>query len=93
MGAVSAITAAMSDEVQREIALIYRQILEVGIVGPEDDIFSLGGDSLQAVRIALEIEQRFNVSIPVDVMEGSGRVREVAEWVKTQLVSQVGASE
>jgi acyl carrier protein len=70
-------------ETEREVAQVFAQMLEVEWVSPEDDIFSLGGDSFEAVRIALELEYRFNVEFPVELLETAGRVRDLAAWIDT----------
>ena len=54
---------------ERRVAEIYAAMLEVSDVSADDDIFSLGGDLLQAVRIALEIEREFNLTPTLERME------------------------
>ena len=66
------------------ICAIYARLLALDRVDPDDDPYSLGCDSQQAVRIALEIEKQFGVDIPLEIMEASGVVREVAAWVDEQ---------
>ena len=73
---------------EEEICAIYARLLALDHVAPTDDLYALGCDSQQAVRIALEIERRFGVDIPLDIMEASGVVREVAGWVDQQQVRQ-----
>ena len=74
----------MSESTERQVAEIYQAILDLEQVLPSDDIFSLGGDSLQAVRIALEIELRFKVSLPIELLESSGGVSQIAAWLDAQ---------
>jgi acyl carrier protein len=70
---------------ERRVAEIYAAMLEVSDVSADDDIFSLGGDSLQAVRIALEIEREFNLAPTLERMEESSRIRDLAAWIDTQM--------
>jgi enterobactin synthetase component F len=45
---------------QRRLAAIYSDLLEVdGVLGPEDDFFALGGDSLSAVQLMIAIRQHW----------------------------------
>ena len=66
---------------EREVAQVFADILELEWVSPEDDIFALGGDSFEAVRIALELERRFRVEFPVELLESACRVRDLAAWL------------
>jgi acyl carrier protein len=75
---------SFANETEREVAQVFAEILDLQWVSPEDDIFSLGGDSFEAVRIALELEYRFSVEFPVELLESAGRVRELAAWINAQ---------
>ena len=48
---------------------------------PDDNVYSLGGDSLQAVKVAVELERHFGVAIPPDLWESALIIRELAEWL------------
>ena len=76
-------------DTERRVAEIYAAMLEVGDVSADDDIFSLGGDSLQAVRIALEIEREFNLAPTLERMEELSRICDLAAWIDAQ--TQAGA--
>jgi acyl carrier protein len=68
-------------ETEKEVAGIYAKILGLEWVNAADDIFELGGDSLQAVQIALALERHFEISLPVETLESSSRVCDVANWI------------
>jgi acyl carrier protein len=58
-------------------------------VGAEDDFFSLGGDSLRALRIASRANDAFGVSLtPRDVLV-SRTVAALAELVEEQVLSEL----
>jgi len=63
------------------VAHIFAEFLGLEFVEAEDDVFSLGGDSMEAVRIALQIERDFDVKLPIDLLEHSGTVRDVAALI------------
>ena len=50
-----------------EIALseIWREVLDVGSVGRDDDFFALGGHSLTAAQLAMRVKQRLGVTVPI----------------------------
>jgi acyl carrier protein len=71
-------------QTERKVAEVYARILELKWVTREDDIFSLGGDSVQAVRIALELERLFDIQLPIELLESDGRVRDIAAWIDAE---------
>jgi acyl carrier protein len=75
---------SFASETERQVAQIFAEILELQWVSPEDDIFTLGGDSFEAVRIALELEHRFNIELPIELLETATRVRDLAAWIDSQ---------
>jgi len=52
------------NQLESTVADIWRKLLEQE-VGIHDDFLDLGGDSIQAGLISLEIRERFNVEIPI----------------------------
>jgi len=56
-------------ETEKRLADIWRQVLDMDIVGNLDDFFDLGGDSFAATALAAEIEARFGVRFaPGDII-------------------------
>jgi hypothetical protein len=66
---------------EAELAAIWREILGVSDIGPDDSFFDVGGDSLSAVTVALRAEQ---AGLPADVLhrmfEGHS-LREIAAGI------------
>lgn len=50
---------------ETRLAEIWRRTLQRASVAPGDDFFDLGGDSLMAVGLFLEIEREFGVTLPI----------------------------
>jgi len=69
------------DPLLREVARIFEQVIGIAGAMPDDNVASLGGDSLQAVNIALELETRFRVAIPTEIFKGMLAIRELAQWI------------
>ncbi len=67
---VTAPAAALSND-EAELAELWGQALGCS-VGPDDDFFDLGGNSLLAVRLIHEVERRWGLTIPVSAMLGGG---------------------
>jgi acyl carrier protein len=76
--------ASFANETECEVAKVFAEILELQWVTADDDIFTLGGDSFEAVRVALELEHRFCVEFPVELLESAARVRDLAAWINAQ---------
>jgi acyl-coenzyme A synthetase/AMP-(fatty) acid ligase/acyl carrier protein len=61
------------------IASAWAQVLELGrTVGPDDDFFALGGDSLAAVEVAVELEAALGVPVPLDWLFTTSNLGELA---------------
>lgn len=60
-----------SDDLSRRIARVIASDLNAKALKPEDNFIDLGGDSLQALAAALNIEKTFGVTIdPMELLEG-----------------------
>ncbi|WP_040726469.1 type I polyketide synthase [Nocardiopsis chromatogenes] len=64
---------------ERRLAEAWQAVLGVGEVGPDDDFFELGGDSLQAARLSGVLAERFGISLPVVDVFQAGTLRAMAE--------------
>ncbi|AVD82427.1 non-ribosomal peptide synthetase [Pseudomonas sp. SWI6] len=56
---------APQTELERQLALIWQEVLGLERVGLDDDFFALGGHSLQAVMLLSRIRGAFGVELPV----------------------------
>ncbi len=69
------------DPVLDRVAKAFEAIVPGAHATPEDNLLSLGGDSLQAVELALELQREFGVKIPGAVMKHSQSIRSLAAWI------------
>ncbi|MFE6337368.1 condensation domain-containing protein [Streptomyces sp. NPDC057798] len=53
-----------SASVIESVCALWAEVLGRPGIGPDDDLFALGGDSLAVVRIAARTEDRFGVAVP-----------------------------
>ena len=65
---------------------LFREILGLDGVGPEDDFFDLGGTSLTAIRVAAGIRRAFNIPFKLRVMLENSRISDLALRIETALV-------
>ncbi|MGK5639435.1 thioester reductase domain-containing protein, partial [Streptomyces sp. URMC 126] len=52
---------------EREIAAVWREVLGLREIDPDEDFFEAGGHSLRAVRVLLRLRERLGVDLPVQV--------------------------
>ncbi len=57
-----------SGPVARCVADVYAEVLRLPAIGPNDDFFDLGGQSLLATQVATRLERLFRVRLPVRVV-------------------------
>jgi len=67
-----------------EVAKVFEQVLEVTGATADDNLASLGGDSLQAVDIAAELERRFGVIVSEETMASAHTIQDLALWIADQ---------
>lgn len=67
---------------EARIATIFGELVGLEFIGPEEDVYELGADSIDVVRIGLELEREFGVELPPDLFEGSGTPRQIAAYIE-----------
>lgn len=72
-----------ADDLERLVARVWEDVLEVRPIRADDDFFALGGDSLAAVEIIAGLEQGTGTSLPVSVLAGSPTVAGLADVLRT----------
>jgi thioesterase domain-containing protein/acyl carrier protein len=77
-----AITPIGNIPVETELAYIWGDILSINPPpGPDIDFFSLGGDSLHAARLFIEIEKRFGLRFPLAVLLENNTINKLAALI------------
>lgn len=70
----AATQAASLAPLEREVLEVWRRLLKTDAVGPDDNFFDCGGDSLLATEMLAELEQRLGRMIPESLLiEDSAR--------------------
>lgn len=70
---------------QSIVAETYVRYLPGRAAALDDDMFTLGGDSLSAVRIILDLERRFGLTIPQETLMDHRSVRDLAAWIDARV--------
>lgn len=71
-----------SDQLERELITIWEKYLQVKPIGVTDDFFELGGHSLIAVRIFLEIEQKYSKKLPLSTLFAMRTISDLAKIIR-----------
>jgi iturin family lipopeptide synthetase A len=72
---------APANELERELAAMWRRLLKREKVGVQDDFFDLGGHSLAAMRLAGEIFQTFHIPIGVVQLFKTPTIEGIAGYI------------
>ncbi|MEU8924835.1 amino acid adenylation domain-containing protein [Kitasatospora sp. NPDC048545] len=59
------------------VARLFREVLALPEVGPDDDFFELGGDSLRALRLVSRLETELDRSLDIELLFDAATVREL----------------
>jgi hypothetical protein len=84
---------APESPVERAVAAIWAEVLDLDAVGLDDDFVELGGTSLLAGHIAARVSQQLNVELTPHRLMDLPRVTEMAMAVVEQLMGQAGPAE
>jgi thioesterase domain-containing protein len=80
----SAETTPSNLEFEEALAGIWRNVLCCRTPEPDANFFDLGGDSLQALSVALEIGSVLRKPIPVSLVFREPTIRGIARWLRTE---------
>ncbi len=70
------------DELERQLTEIWETILGVQPMGIGDNFFEMGGHSLKAVRMFVEVEKTFGKNIPLATLFEAGTIEKLAEILR-----------
>ena len=76
-----------ADPILDATARVFESVVGCEGATGEDDLLSLGGDSLQAVELILELERRLAVAVSLEVFSHSRTIAELAAWIRAQQVT------
>jgi acyl carrier protein len=74
--------------IEKELASIWREVLDVQDVAREDNLFDLGGHSLLITRIISRIRKTFQIDVPIHTFFESPTVADIATIVQSEIEMQ-----
>ncbi len=78
---VAAAEAPAGSGLLADMAALWREILAVGTVEPEDDFIALGGQSIKALRLLARVDEMFGVQLELAEVLGNPTLRAVTNLV------------
>jgi acyl-CoA synthetase (AMP-forming)/AMP-acid ligase II/thioesterase domain-containing protein/acyl carrier protein len=66
---------------EHRLLRIWQRVLNSSTLGPDDNFFLAGGDSVQAVELFLQIERELGQHLPIAVLFEAGTVAEMARLI------------
>jgi amino acid adenylation domain-containing protein len=79
------------DELEKNLAGIWSEILNIGRIGIDDNFFELGGHSLKATTVVSRVHKIFDLKVPLADFFKQPTVRELAEFIKRE--AEIGEKE
>jgi len=81
-GASTRVQVEPANELERDLARIWAEVLKLERVGVTDNFFELGGHSLLATQIASRVQQNLRRTVPLRAMFECNTVRALAEYLE-----------
>jgi acyl carrier protein len=82
LGAGATEYVAPRDDVERQLAAIWSEVLKVARIGVHDNFFSLGGHSLLVTKIVSQISKLFNLEMSIIVAFSAPTIAEAATFIR-----------
>lgn len=70
------------NDTERQMVEVWQEVLGVDAVGVHDNFFDLGGQSLLAVELITEMEQRIGKQLPVNILYNSPTIAEINTYLE-----------
>jgi iturin family lipopeptide synthetase A len=80
-----AIPASPTTPVERQLALLWREVLGIESLGVRDNFFELGGHSLRATRIIASVQRDFGVTLTLRDLYTKPTIAEVAAMIEVSM--------
>ena len=74
--------AVPENDLEAHLMTLWCTVLEVDRLGLDDDFFELGGDSLRALILVLEIEKKLGISVDPGYFSAAPTIRRLAELIE-----------
>lgn len=89
---VKAKYTAPKTQIEKELVVIWENVLGVSSIGILDNFFELGGHSLYITRMLYEINEVFEIKLQIKSVFASQNIQELAKVVEDEVVFKNGVS-
>lgn len=73
-----------NSHLEMQIQLIFQKLFNTGTINPEDSFFDLGGDSLKAIKLLLEIERVTGCKLMMEKLYNNSSVRALCRYITSE---------
>jgi acyl carrier protein len=70
------------DDIEERVAAIWKEILKLDRVGINDSFFSLGGNSINLIRVNTRLKELFNHDLPITKMFEHFTIKSLSNYLK-----------
>jgi len=70
-------------KIEKEIAKVWSELLQIPVIGIDDNFFEMGGTSLLSQRVSTKLRQQFNLEIPVTKIYQYPTISELFNYLDT----------
>ena len=85
--------APPEDDIQRRMAVLWGELLDLERVGIDDNFFTIGGDSIKTVRLLHRMEEEFTVRLKTVDLYQQETIRKLAPLVREGLKNSVSGGD
>jgi acyl carrier protein len=71
-----------NESFQKDLTALWKDILDLPGVSPEDDFFQCGGNSLTAIELLIKIQREYHISLPPDTIYRHPTLRQQATMLQ-----------
>lgn len=83
---------APRDTLELELLQLWKEILPINSISVTDNFFELGGNSISAVRLVTQIQNRFGEALPLSLLFQQGTIEKLAQQLRQQQPSRPWSS-
>ena len=80
-----------STPVEQTLAEVWQEVLGVKQIGTLDNFFNLGGHSLKAAQVAIRLQERFGIDLPLRVILETHNFADLATAIEEHLIEKIEA--
>ena len=77
--------------VEQTLAEVLQEVLGVNLIGTHDNFFNLGGHSLKAAQVAIRLQERFGIDLPLRAILETQNFGDLARVIEEQLIEKIEA--